>query len=137
MGSCIRSHSVFDRATLRVELAANGDDLGSMSTWWYPSTPSPQLRWANGLAICASLLLALFLLTLAAHHLYDTYAYWSALLDQLFFHQRSPAEPTMLVYYHEQVSANQQAIVLASNDMFFSTLTMALMLPGPPRIPRP
>ncbi len=101
--------------------------------------PSSQLMWANCLVICASLLLALFLLTLAvgwarhfspwlrlsallsvlasaavtlaAHHLYDTYAFWWALLDQLF-HQHAPPEQSMLVYYHEQVSANQQAAVL-------------------------
>jgi len=117
--------------------------------------PSPQLLWANCLAICASLLLALFLLTLAvgwarhfspwlrlsallsmlagaavtlaAHHLYDTYAFWWALLDQLFFHQHSPPEPTMLVYYHEQVSANQQAVVLGWGG---SVVTGALLAVG-------
>jgi hypothetical protein len=102
----------------------------------YNLDANPQLMWANVLVVCASLLLALVLLTLAvgwwrhfsrwlilcgllslatsiavalaAHHFYDTYASWSAFFASLL-HGRSAY---MVPIYEEIGTDDQQATVL-------------------------
>jgi hypothetical protein len=116
--------------------------------------PGPQLVWANILVICASTLLALFLLllavgwgrhfsrlirlsalltlsasiaaTIAAQHFYATHTSWVAFLDAWF--RESHAPQSFAPVYTELVNANQQAAVLGWIGVLLTGILLALSL---------
>jgi hypothetical protein len=118
--------------------------------------PGPQLVWANILVICASILLALFLLvlavgwgrhfsrlirlsalltlsatvaaTVAAQHFYTTNASWVAFLDAWF--RESHAPQSFAPVYAELVNANQQAAVLGWIGVILTGILLAMGLLG-------
>jgi hypothetical protein len=124
---------------------------------------APQLMWANILVICASLLLALFLLTLVvgwakhfstlarlsalvslgtsiaaaivAHHLYDAYGYWVAFLPP--FLEGTAPEPLRVQVLNEINNANQQATVLGWVGVIMTSMLLAVGLLGVGRLVAP
>ena len=118
--------------------------------------PSPQQMWATILAICASVLLALFLLllavgwrrhfsrlirlsalltlsagvaaTIAAWHFYATHASWVTFLDTWF--RESHVPQSFAPVYNELVNANQQATVLGWMGVLLTGILLAMGLLG-------
>jgi hypothetical protein len=118
--------------------------------------PSPQLVWAHILAICASVLLALFLLLLAvgrrrqfsrllrlsalltlsasvaaaiaAWHFYATHASWVTFLDTWF--RESHAPQSFVPVYNELVNVNQQAAVLGWMGVLLTSILLVMGLLG-------
>jgi hypothetical protein len=117
-------------------------------------TLDPQLMWANILAICACLLLAMALLTFAvewgrslsrlarlsallplaasvaaailAHHLYS---YWDNYLNVTLFTTRAADNPFFVGrLFNEIVSANQHATVLGWIGVTVTGIVLALSL---------
>jgi hypothetical protein len=121
-----------------------------------PFDPGPQLVWANILVICASILLALFLLLLAvgrgrqfssrirlnalltlsasvaaaiaALHFYATHTFWVAYLDAWF--RGSHAPQSFAPVYNELVNANHQAAVFGWTGVTLTGLLVVLDLLG-------
>jgi hypothetical protein len=122
----------------------------------------PQLMWANILVICASLLLALFLLTLAmgwwrhfsrlvwlsllldlavisastvaALHLYDTYASWAAFFNSV---QHGRHLGPYLSIVNELTSDNQMAAMLGWAGVIVTGVLVAVGLLGIGRLVGP
>ena len=118
--------------------------------------PSPQQMWATILAICASVLLALFLLllaagwrrhfsrllclsvlltlsaslaaTIAAWHFYATHASWVTFLDIWFRESHAPQSFTSV--YNELGTVNQQAAVLGWIGVLLTNILLAIGLLG-------
>lgn len=126
-----------------------------------PLDPGPQLMWATGLTICASMLLALFLLTLAvgwwrhfsrwlifyllltlvacvaaafaAQQFYATYASWRNVIFSLIH-----LPPTLAwgYTYHAIVAENQQATVVGWSGVIVTGMLLAPGLVGMCRLRR-
>jgi hypothetical protein len=116
--------------------------------------PGPQQMWATILAICASILLALFVLMLAvgwrrqfsrliglstlltlsasvaaaiaALHFYATHTFWVAFLDAWFVGSHAPQ--SFVPIYNELVNINHQAAVFGWTGVILTSILLALDL---------